>query len=362
MSELFYGTSRAKKDTFSTVTKKDDTTSATNFENLSPGTRYYYTITSYEAATPDKKASYEGAFTTRGYPVIVYITSNKKESANAQLAVDGQTYKANNNGMVKLELSDKTYDATITLLDATIKKVSIPVMKKTIPTNNTEPESQVFRFDVASAQTGSSTTNLSSLIGPLVIGAVAVALIGGGGIFFLIYRRRKLEQTVSPLPVSTDYLWQTKPSVHDSYTETPASQFEQPIPAKMNPDEQEYTAVTSVEQKPVSDETGQEYNDDLNTTDGIKGVNNTTNISEPEMPDMWDAPQQQIEVNTVTPQILQTPNALPQLTENNTTSTTLSAESVPNGNYQYDSDQAEISIAHPLKTQSTEDGIEGKLA
>lgn len=289
-SELFIGTSRTKKDTLVAVTKQDDTTSSASLNSLSPGTRYYYTITSYENPTPDQKASYEGAFTTRGYPTGIYITSNNKPASNAQVSLDGQTYKTNLDGLVTLELANKSYTAEVKLADSTVKNITIPVSAKTIPADGSDPEKQIFRFEVAGTHAATSSTGLRSLLLPVAAIVGSMAVLGGGFALFFVYKRKKLEQMPTVLPVSNDYLWRhPKSANHNPYSiDNQIQEEEQPSVRDLTSDEKEYAALTSIEQQIVSDDVQSNDNNAHNLIDGTVDVNTTTHDDSPQELDIWE--------------------------------------------------------------------------
>ena len=292
-SELFYGTSRSKKDIMATVIARNNTTASATLEKLEPGVRYYYTITSYKNTTPNEKATYEGAFTTKGFPAIIYVTNRGKASVNAQISLDGQTYKTDDEGKVKLELANKSYTADILLTDSTKKTMTFTVDRKSIPPDGSDPVSQIFRFDVTGVIGANSANSLGSFIVPIAIGAISIGGIVGGGTLFLLRRRKQLEQPLMP-QASPDLLWQSRPSTYTQYG-TPYDQLDEEQPTvQLTSDQQEFIDVTSVEQKIVSEEiytdplaeaVPSDYSNDVNITS--TSLSDTTDI-----PDIWEAPAQ----------------------------------------------------------------------
>jgi hypothetical protein len=232
-SNILVGTSKDVLTIKPETIKDSDGNYHAVINDLKPGTRYYYTITASIVDSPDKKATYGGAFTTRGYPVKLNITSNTKPASAAKITIEQQTYTTDKNGSLLLELADKTYSITIKLTNKASKSGSFTVAKKTPPTVGSEPATQIFAFDVPAAAAGITTSQ--NLILPIVATAVAgtVALIGG--VLFLLYKRRKINEEAGLAPVAAT----------DTYT------WEQQRAAQYagNVEEQQFSTVTAVEQQ-----------------------------------------------------------------------------------------------------------------
>ncbi|RYX79538.1 hypothetical protein EON76_02365 [bacterium] len=292
-SELFYGTSRSKKDIMATVTARSDTTSSATLEKLTPGVRYYYTITSYRNTSPNEKATYEGAFTTKGFPLLVYITNRGKASTGAQISLDGQTYKTDDEGRIKLELASKSYAAEILLPDSTKKTVAFAVEQKPIPSDGSDPENQIFRFDVTGSVGVGTGKGFQSYIGPIAIITIGAGVIVGGGALLLIRRRKQLEQPTSP-QVSSDLVWQSRPTTYTQYGTAYDQPDEEQLKPQLTSDQQEFIDVTSIEQKIVSEDMIDNFPVEALPSD----YGNDVNITSPplaytvDIPDIWEAPTQ----------------------------------------------------------------------
>ncbi len=209
VSAIEVGTTKDKLEPGGDVTKQEDGTSLVTLLNLQAGTRYYYIITATSESDSAKKATYSGAFTTRGYPVTLQLTQESKPLPGAKVTIDKGVYTSDKMGAVVLELADKPYSATITDKDNTSKKVSFTVAEKTIPSNGDNPQMQKFSFSIAKQSTNiGEGTPIALIVGSAIAG---LALIGGF-LLFLLYRRRRNEQFAMPTTVSDGYAWAETPS------------------------------------------------------------------------------------------------------------------------------------------------------
>lgn len=206
-TDIALGTSKENLTVKPAVAKQPDGSYLSTMENLKPGVRYYFTITATAANAPEKKATFSGAFTTRGYPVKLVVTKDGKKISGATIALEKQSFKTDKNGELELELTDTTFNATITLPDKSKKTVNFTVAKKTIPSNGGNPETQTFTFDLTEQKT-SATTGSSPVLGPIIGGIAALAALAIGGGIFLLYRRRKADEGAAQIDTASAYSWE----------------------------------------------------------------------------------------------------------------------------------------------------------
>lgn len=232
-SEIQLGTSKQKLTAKPTVTKVSDTSFSATATSLVPGTRYYYTITATSTENADKKATYSGAFTTRGYPVKILVTQGGKPIANTKVQIEDDSYITDKNGSLKLELASQDYHAIVTLADKSNKSFNFTVAKKNFETGKT-PDTQTFTFDMTPQ--AAASTDSSSPIGLMIAAGVGGLLLLGGGLF-LLARRRKDEDTTQSYDVDTS-----------SYAD-PQMQQPQMQEYTVNPEEQQMSTVSAIEQQ-----------------------------------------------------------------------------------------------------------------
>ncbi|MFZ1360929.1 MAG: hypothetical protein WAS27_02810 [Candidatus Saccharimonadales bacterium] len=204
------------------ITTQQDGVHTASIVNLEPGKRYFYTISAVPQDQDSAKATYDGSFVAKGYPVTLKITQDNKPLVNAKIAIDNEgTYTTDRNGLVQLTLTDKAYKAIISTPDSTTHKIEFVVAKKPITDDNVGPDKQQFHFtlennsDAASVTSSPGSTFL--LLGISVVGGLV--LIGG---FFglLLYRRHKSSENPFYTTVDTDsYSW-TSPEQH-TYSHSP---------------------------------------------------------------------------------------------------------------------------------------------
>ncbi len=191
-----YGASQKQQDKNGIVTLQQDGSYEAALKDLTPGKKYYFTITAISATDATKTDSYSGTFTTKGFPVIVTVSENNKAVSSAKLKIGEQNYSTDRTGKANLELASGTYTLVITTANGS-KTVKLTVVNKTIPENNGTPEKQNFSFDVpatAAPATANQGMSLTALIG-IGVGGFLVLLILLG--LFLLYRRRKQQDNGS---------------------------------------------------------------------------------------------------------------------------------------------------------------------
>ena len=216
-----FGTSLKDLNKKADATTLPDTTSETNLTELTPGKQYYYTITATSDADTTKTDSYSGVFTARGFPVIITITENKAQAANAKIKIGEQNYSTDKAGRISLELASGTYNIETKTQKAS-KSFTLSVAKKTIPESGDAPDTQRFTFDIpAAAATASSNNSLLLLIGGIVMGAILLI-----GILFWLWRRRQNQddQATTMITADNDYSW-----AQQSQTQPPAPTTGYPV-------------------------------------------------------------------------------------------------------------------------------------
>ena len=344
-SNILLGTSKEDLSIKPEVTKISDGNYASVINGLKLGTRYYYTITGTAIDNPEKKATYSGAFTTRGYPVKLVVTSNGQAVSNAVLTLEQQNYKTDKNGAVLLELGDGTHGVTISLADKSSKSVSFTVAKKTIPANGGDPDQQIFSFDIPTTQQAQTVAARQDWMWLIISGAIGAALLIGGGLF-LVYKRRKNEQGTATSTPDSD-LW-IPPVITAANSITPS------LP--VSPEQKQQSMVTAIEQQyiPETDQP-QQYamtpgitEQPLPTYDTPLPMPPNPAPSIEQQPEMM--PQQEIEIAPVAAPLIE---AVPEATN------TLPSEEQPTQTEQdtnsdddligatYNEETGELDIIHP---------------
>lgn len=187
-AELSYGSSSDDQSTKAEVTKNTDGTFSGKLKDLTPGSRYYFTINA--TAPGDKTATYSGTIYTLGYPISIKVTQAGEPAINAKIQIGQQQYATSKDGISTLTLAADTYDFTITFGEAT-KTGTFTVEKKDIPSDGSAPATQNFTYDVPITETeAAGGVSLFIFIGVMVAG-VAILVIA-----FLVYvtiKRRRYE-------------------------------------------------------------------------------------------------------------------------------------------------------------------------
>jgi hypothetical protein len=248
-STLDIGKSKETLNTKATIEKQDDGTYKAALQDLTPGTKYFYRITATSQQDSEKKATYSGAFITKGYPVVLKFSKDNQPAIGAKVKLDNGTYTTDKNGSISLELANKKFTAAVASDGAKEQTVSFTVAGKTIPKNGSEPELQTFQFAISDAEDDSTA--------PIPVGIV-IASIGGiigmvsAGVGFLLYRKKRAEQLAAPALVLDDYSWQVPPQQNPA----PDSTYVEEVTTENitdNPGVAINTAIVSSEQINSSD-------------------------------------------------------------------------------------------------------------
>ncbi len=222
-ARLSYGTESSKLDKQATVETKPDGTYFALLTNLEPGVRYYFVITG--SGDGNKEGTYSSTLTTNGYPVTFTVTENNIAAKNAQIQIGKISKITSSDGKATIGLAAGTYSGTITTSTATLD-INLTVVKKTIPTDGSSPQSQPFAYNLTSSpleQGPGSANTILVFLGVLAGGTVLISL---GFVGFMAYRRRKFEAGPSSGGSSTTviiddgYDWRQQVNTPPSYPNT----------------------------------------------------------------------------------------------------------------------------------------------
>lgn len=189
---MFYGTKKGSANIEGKPEKLEDGSYKLSLTGLKLGALYYYVI---KASTGDdlQGATYNGSFTTRGYPVQLTVQQNELLLPEAKVIIGDRIFTANKNALVTTELGEGNYTASITPPGSnTPYTVAFAVAKKAIPSNG-NPETQSLILNITAA-TPLAGTN-SSLLVPIIGGGAALLAIAGSVVGFIMYRRRSAQDT-----------------------------------------------------------------------------------------------------------------------------------------------------------------------
>lgn len=239
---LIYGATRTSMANKALIVPQGDGSYTATLLGLTPGVRYYYSITSTDANK--KTSTWDSVVIAKGYPVTIAVTENEQPSANAVVRIDSVSRTTGKDGNATVELAAGNYNATITTESKITKNVSFTVISKTVPIDGKAPESQKYSFNLESeSQEGSGSGNASILTFLLVLfGGGAVIVMGVLG--YLAYRRRQYDSgygdtsytAAGPSIVIDDgYNWQQQNSASPpSYPYPPSSPPPPPPPPPMS--------------------------------------------------------------------------------------------------------------------------------
>lgn len=190
-----YGAGDSKSTDGTPITTNDDGSYKLILKDLRPGTLYHFTI---KASTSDglQGATSSGTLMTRGYPVVLTIEQGGLLIPGAKVVIAGRSFVADKDALVTTEVSDGTITAVITPPNSSDGQSTTFVVKKLAVPTSGNPAAQSFTLNIplANHASGSITSILPALIG----GGVAAVTLIGGGVGFLMLRKRRMpaEQTV----------------------------------------------------------------------------------------------------------------------------------------------------------------------
>ncbi len=189
-SSLAYGSQPSSLDKQASVKAVADGSYSATIDGLVPGIRYYFVISG--SGDGDKNGTYTGTLVTNGFPVEITVTENNAVAGNAQVHIGNIDKTTGSNGKITIGLAAGSYTGTITTSTAS-QNITFTVATKTIPTDDSTPESQAFAFNLSSSVLqggpGSGSTILV-FIGVLVGGSLLLVF---GFVGFMAYRRNKFE-------------------------------------------------------------------------------------------------------------------------------------------------------------------------
>lgn len=189
-STLTYGSDSSQLTKSASVTRNPDGTFGASLSDLTPGTRYYFSIAG--SGNGDKSGTYSGTLVTQGYPVTMTITENNVAVKSGQVKIGSQSYQITSAGKLSIGLASGSYSVTITTDTASLTQ-NITVSAKPVPNDGSAPASQSFAFNLTSSvieQGPGSGFSILGFIGVLLGGTAILAL---GFVGFMAYRRRQFE-------------------------------------------------------------------------------------------------------------------------------------------------------------------------
>ncbi len=169
------------------ATKTSDNRYSASLEKLSPLQRYEFTI----QKASDTKPIYQNSFTTRGFPVIISITSNSQPYSGS-FKIDDDEYSTSD-GAAYIELTP-TEHTIIVSSDAGSLNQKFTVSSDTLSEDGATAKEQDFAFKL---QSPSTTAALGWfrwwMLLPLLLIPLAIFL-------FLLWRRRRQSETTTDHP------------------------------------------------------------------------------------------------------------------------------------------------------------------
>lgn len=189
-TSLVFGATRTSMTNKAEISRQQDGSYTAVLLGLTPGVRYYYSITSLDA---NKKAStWDSVVIAKGYPVVLAITESEEVAANAVVRIGSISRTTGKDGKATIELAAGNYNATITTENKVTKNVSFTVVSKTMPSDGKAPASQTYSFNLEgeSKSSGSDGTSIVTFL-LVLFGGGAVLVMGVLG--YLAWRRRQYE-------------------------------------------------------------------------------------------------------------------------------------------------------------------------
>lgn len=228
-STFVYGGDTSTLSKTGTVTPAAGGTYTTTITGLTPGQKYYFSITGGGTNTAD--GTYSSTISTEGYPVVITVTENKVLASSAQIQLGSNSYTTQSNGKVSIGLGAGSYSGTITTNTATLN-INLSVTDKTIPSDGSPPPEQDFAFNLTSSplQNGpGSGFSIFTFLGVLFGGSIVLIF---GFLIFINIRRHKFDSGTDAYHVTS-----TGPTVivedgydwHDETVQKPEP-FAMPLP------------------------------------------------------------------------------------------------------------------------------------
>lgn len=192
-------------------------------EDLLPGTTYFYKISTDKKGAGAFSDTYEGSFTTKGYPVKVTVLQNDIPAANATISVSGHegAYTTNSTGEGTFELKEGTYTISVERGNSSAEEeVTVDALEFE---NGGVPDTQEFTFNMTESAGGSgggSTTGIVMGIIGGILGLLAVFWL----IIVRVRRKKQQEQAAqgySPIVIDDGF---TPPAAGEEYVASTSSE------------------------------------------------------------------------------------------------------------------------------------------
>jgi hypothetical protein len=250
-SAFTYGSNSSQLTKSGAVTKNPDGTFGTTLSDLTPGTRYYFSIEG--TGSGDKTGTYSGTLMTQGFPVAMTITENNVAVTGGQVKIGTQSYSIGSGGKLTIGLASGSYSVTITTDTSTLTQ-NMTVAAKEVPNDGSAPASQSFAFNLTSSvleQGPGSGFSILGFIGVLLGGTAILAL---GFVGFMAYRRRQFENGTSAssgssVVIQDGYDWHQQDTVATPTSAAPADL--PPVTSPNSASSQHFNSVHLSEEEPL---------------------------------------------------------------------------------------------------------------
>lgn len=153
--------------------------------SLEPGRTYYFQIF---ATAGQEEATYQGEFTSRGFPVVVTILKGGEPVAGTTVTIGGQSQQAAENGTAYFELPAGELTAQVEA-DRDVQEFGLNVESLPADDFGTFPEEQNFTFELTAG----------GVVLPVVLLAAAMLALTAGGL--VLFKRRRARRTAGTYSV-----------------------------------------------------------------------------------------------------------------------------------------------------------------
>ena len=176
------------------VDTDDSNQNSATIKDLKPATKYFFSIQAIEEGRGDAPKTYEGTFTTRGYPVKVLVRNKDKAIQDATVTLEknsGVKSQTDSDGAAFFELKDGKYTIVISYNDEDYKK-EIEVEKVDFPQGK-EPSTQQFEVDLSSYSGSKGGLNIGVILA-IVFGIIFLIILIAVGIVLYLRKKKQEEQ------------------------------------------------------------------------------------------------------------------------------------------------------------------------
>ena len=156
-----------------------------NIPGLEPGKQYVFKVSSVSIDDATKTDMYSGKFTTKGYPVLVTVTENKKPATNAKVTIGDFSYRSDKKGRIEMEFPAGSYEAVIATEHGT-KTVKLAVAPMAISPDGVSPTVQTFSANINAPASETHSSASATVIGAVIGLLCLIVLIP---IVVLVYGR-----------------------------------------------------------------------------------------------------------------------------------------------------------------------------